>query len=163
MATGLTDPVLAVLATTRTQFVEDLGAPPELIAVGGAALLFCGVMMWAGRWRRWFTFNLPSSGDLPITAYYATSMPYVSTGIGLFLLTIGLVPYLPGVAVGTLFVASVCCVFFAILEYVFVTSRNLEKLFGRHPDGTRLTRLFLVPWLHRFLEEHFSPRPQRFG
>lgn len=133
MLMGLADPALAVLATTRAELAEEVGFPPELVAIGGVALLVCGVMMWAGRWRRWFTFNLPSSGDLPVTAYFLMSAPYVCTGIGLLLLAFGLFPYLPGVAVGALLLASVCCILFSILEWLFVTQRNLEKLFGRHP------------------------------
>ncbi|HVM00793.1 MAG TPA: hypothetical protein VM324_16000 [Egibacteraceae bacterium] len=161
MRIGPADFAAAVLATTRAELAEEVGFPPELIAVGGAVLLVCGVMMWAGRWRRWFTFNLPSSGDLPITAYYLMSAPYVCTGIGFLLVATGLYVHLPGVVFGVLFVACIACVFFSILEWVFVTARNLEKLFGRHPHGTRVTRLFLVPWIHRFLEEHFSPQHHR--
>ncbi|HVM00792.1 MAG TPA: hypothetical protein VM324_15995 [Egibacteraceae bacterium] len=152
-----------VLTPTRAEWAEQVGFPPELIAVGGAVLVVCGAMMWAGRWRRWLTANVPSAGRPPATASVLLPTPYVCIGFGLLLIVVGLYPRLSSLVNAAVSLAGFGCLFFALLGYVLVTPRNLERIFGRHPGGTRITRLFLVPWIHRFLEEHFSPHHQRLG
>jgi hypothetical protein len=133
------------------------GVAAGVLLVLGLLLLLGGVMTWTGRWRRWYTSGLPARGRLPPTAYWLPAVPYLSVGAGVLFAAVGASPYLPRAALAAMLLLALPCFLLVAGLFAFVAARDVEAFIRERPAGTRVSRLVIVPWVHRFLAARFSP------